>query len=97
MRKLIFAIAVAFLTSTFMTAGTALAEDSMSRLVSQGTVKVALLKQDQTAEQETLLQKLRRINPDQLAFCGQCTTNSDCGTGYKCAGRPECMECTKSP
>ena len=32
-----------------------------------------------------------------VGFCGQCTKNSDCGSGYKCAGRPECMECVKSP
>ena len=30
-----------------------------------------------------------------IAFCGQCTKDADCGVGYKCAGKPNCLECTK--
>jgi hypothetical protein len=36
-----------------------------------------------------------RMNPDQVAFCGQCTTNSDCGT-CRCVGPSDgsCNECS---
>jgi hypothetical protein len=26
-------------------------------------------------------------------FCGQCTTHSDCGVGWKCCGPSDCLEC----
>jgi len=97
MRTLIIAMAVAFMASIFMLAGSAVAGDNMSRVASQSSVKLALLKQYQTSEKDTLLEKLRLLNHNRVAFCGQCTRNADCGSGYKCAGRPECMECVKSP
>ena len=28
-----------------------------------------------------------------LPFCGQCTQDSDCGTGHKCCGPSSCLEC----
>lgn len=30
-----------------------------------------------------------------LQFCGQCTADSDCGTGHKCCGPSSCLECFK--
>ena len=30
-----------------------------------------------------------------LQFCGQCTTDSNCGTGHKCCGPSNCLECFK--
>ncbi len=30
-----------------------------------------------------------------LPFCGQCTQDSDCGTGHKCCGPSSCLECFK--
>ena len=51
--------------------------------------------------QAPLGDRLKRLaNPDnsiRTAFCGQCTKDADCGVGYRCVGRPECMECKKSP
>ncbi len=28
-----------------------------------------------------------------LQFCGQCTSDSDCGTAHKCCGPSSCLEC----
>jgi hypothetical protein len=28
-----------------------------------------------------------------LPFCGQCTSDSDCGTSHKCCGPSNCLEC----
>ena len=28
-----------------------------------------------------------------LQFCGQCTSDSDCGSGHKCCGPSNCLEC----
>lgn len=30
-----------------------------------------------------------------LQFCGQCTRDSNCGTGHKCCGPSNCLECFK--
>lgn len=30
-----------------------------------------------------------------VQFCGQCTADSDCGTGHKCCGPSSCLECFK--
>ena len=30
-----------------------------------------------------------------LQFCGQCTSDSNCGTGHKCCGPSNCLECFK--
>ena len=46
---------------------------------------------------ERLKQLVNPNNALRTAFCGQCTKNSDCGVGYRCVGRPECMECKKAP
>ena len=90
MRKLLLgaAIVLASIGSLTPLSGSA-AELSMTR--------VAL----NNSYQAPVGERLKRLaNPDnaiRTAFCGQCTKDADCGVGFRCVGRPECMECKKSP
>jgi len=97
MRTLIFAAMLALAGLALQAIGPAFAEEGISNPQPQCSLKLASL-QDFTAPAKTNYSK--RLSSEEtikVAFCGQCTTNDDCGVGFKCAGRPECMECVKSP
>jgi len=32
-------------------------------------------------------------DPTQLAFCGQCAADDNCGSGHKCCGPSTCRQC----
>lgn len=44
-----------------------------------------------TPEMPEIMSPIRDGAP--LQFCGQCTGDSDCGTGHKCCGPSNCLEC----
>lgn len=37
-----------------------------------------------------------RSGETQIAFCGQCSDDSHCGTGNKCCGPSSCRECVNN-
>ncbi len=88
MRKLLLGAAIILASMSFLaTPPTSAAEQNMTRLALNNY-------------QMPLGDRLKRlVNPNsiQTAFCGQCTKDSDCGVGFRCVGRPACMECKKSP
>jgi len=89
MRKLLLGVAIILGSLTYLTAPPCSAAEPI-------LTQVAL-----NNYQEPLGQRLKRLahpeNSIRTAFCGQCTKDSDCGVGYRCVGRPECMECKKAP
>lgn len=86
MRKMLFALALVFAAQIPLGVTMAPAQEGTARQIALNEHRAPL---------GDRIKKILHPKDSTFAFCGQCTKDADCGVGYKCAGRPNCMECRK--